>query len=168
MRWTVAVLVGLMLCACGAAGNDGREAEMSVGAAGGLRGCDTAFIFDPVQDPDVVLDAMQVGKLRPVEVRFSTPGGANGSTGGGIGAPGEIGTVESVSKGLRALEELYNVEPMIIGIRVSGTETTDGFGDLADAIHTQALVPTGSAVALSSPEVDAETVQVRGGNSAGC
>ena len=131
-----------------------------------FEGCDTAFIFDPSQRVDPVLTAMREGELVPVETRFSTEGAADGTTGGSVGSPGRPGTIDNVESALEMGAEMHGVEPLIIGIRVSGVVETSALGELEAKVHSRMLVPSAAAIALSPPDVgDGDTVNVVGGGS---
>lgn len=150
----------------------GSAAEPAVesaapGRAGYGSDCDTAFVFATAQPPAGVLEAMRAARLRPVETRFGTPGSSSGSTGGGIGSPGHVGTIEAIESGLETIGDMHGVEPVIIGIRVRGDVPVEALGSLGDAVHTRTLVPTTSAVALAPPDVDGDAVNVVGGATCG-
>jgi hypothetical protein len=146
MRRTLAMLLSLAaLVGCGGP-------TESHDAAADPADCDTVFVFRDSQPVEPVLAALRGAELRPVEVRFGTEGAADGTTGGGIGSPGSVGSVDQVESGLQNITETTGVEPTIIGIRVSGIVETSALGALQGAVHTRTSLPQGAAVAIAAPE----------------
>jgi hypothetical protein len=126
-----------------------------------------AFIFTTAQRPSAVIDVMRAADLSPVETRFSTDGAPNGSTGGSVGSPDRVGTIEGLVSALDSVREMYEVEPMIVGIRVRGDVGSSALGELSGDVHTRMLVPSPAAVVMAPPSVDDDTVNVVGGTICG-
>jgi hypothetical protein len=155
----LSLLVVVALIAVGgiAAGSDDNGPDKS--------NCDTAFIFDPSQEPDPVFDAMEAADVVPVEVRFDYRSHPEGMTGGGL-TGGDDTSVAKLREMFETSVAAEGVDAVIIGIRVRGNIETETLGELSDEVHTRMLIPIGSSAALSAPGVgEGDAVNVVGGGT---
>lgn len=161
MRRASAISLFLLLAACGS-GGDGGGAGAAADPASDAP-CDTVFVFDVPAPPASVLEVLRGADLLPKEMRFSTSGAADGTTGGGL-VPSSF---EMATRQLEQMEETMGVEPRIVGVRIAGVRDEAALGDLAEDVHTRALVPEDAPAAITSPKVDGEPVEFRG-DAAAC